>query len=158
MSEPWLSACQSQLTMFAACYSRSPLSVLAVLSISPRAGRAWLSVHSRFIIFIRRDLDPGPGSRWSDLTIAAHTLYSRYPALQPRVRLFSLNIETKLAGLLNYRARGVPGLTRTLHNTWQTTQQPKYSTHCLHRLLFVFCVASLLPLLRLNWWLCHCFA
>ena len=128
--------------MFAACYSRSPLSVLAVLSISPRAGRAWLSAHSRFIIFIRRDLDPGPGSRWSDLTTAAHTLYSQYPALQPRVSLFSLNIETKLAGLLNYRARGVPGLTRTLHNTWQTTQQPKYSTHCLHGLLFVFCVAS----------------
>ena len=88
-------------------FSLSALRALSwLLSISPWSGRAWLSAQcspltpgSSFY-----SLWPGPGL--TGLTWPPPPTHSAHNT-QPRVRVFSLNIETKLAGLLNYRARGV---------------------------------------------------
>ena len=128
--------------MFAACYSHSPLSVLAELSISPWAGRAWLFTSGSSFLFAVTWSRAGTGLTWP--LPPTHSQYTSILAASGQI-IFPQYWD-KIGGFIRLQGgeQGVPGLTRTLHNTWQTTQ-PKYSSQCLPRLLFVFSVAPSPP-------------
>ena len=144
MWEPWLCAPCLLLVIL------TPRSLSWLLSISPWARRAYLvgcSLSGSSFLFAVTWTWAETGLTWP--LPPTHSQYTSILAASGQI-IFPQYWD-KIGGFIRLEGGelGVPGLTRTLHNTWQTTQS-KYSSQCLPRLLFVFSVSLISSLLSFH--------